>query len=190
MKEDSLTEEEAKDILRKHAPDERTFGIVLRHSLKGQEISLRIAKKINKNDNNNVKVDEHFIKTACILHDIGRFRHPPGKQTIKHGIAGAEIMRKLGFEKIARVCERHLGVGISKQDIKQQGLDIPLKDYMPETIEEKIIAYADNLAFGDKECTIQELIERFVKEIGPFMREKIIKLHNEIEELCGGENLL
>lgn len=172
-----MNEEKAIELLRKYAPDKRTFKIVLAHCKKGQEIALRIAADIPK-------ADKEFIKVASILHDIGRFKCPPKtKENIKHGIIGAEILRKEGLDKYARVAERHLGAGITKDDIKKQKLNLPLKDYVPKTIEEKIIAYADNLVFGNKEGTIQHVIERFSKEIGKECAERVKKLHNEIEKL-------
>lgn len=174
-----ISEKKAVELLRKYAPDEKTFRIVLAHSKKGQEIALKIAKNIPEADN-------EFIKIAMLLHDIGRFKCPPRtKNSIRHGIEGAKILRKENFFKYARVAERHLGVGITKEDIKKQKLDLPLKDYIPESIEEKIIAHADNLLFGDKEGTIQQVIERYTKEISKEYGERIKKFHNELEKLKG-----
>ena len=109
-----ISEKKAVKLLRKYAPDEKTFRIVLAHSKKGQEIALKIAKNIPEADN-------EFIKIAMLLHDIGRFKYPPRtKDSIRHGIEGAKILRKENFFKYARVAERHLGVGITKEDIKKQ----------------------------------------------------------------------
>ena len=145
-------------LLRKYASDEDSFKIVLAHSKKVTEIALRLAGKINK------PVDTEFIKQAAMLHDIGRFRFPPGHKSAHHGVAGAEIMRAEGFPKIARVCERHLGAGISKAVAEKLGL--PAKDYFPETVEEKLICYADRLTGNDKEIPFEEEKTRFEREYG------------------------
>ena len=43
----------------------------------------------------------------------------------------------------ARTCERHVGVGLAREDILAQGLPLPMRDMVPKTIEEIIICYAD-----------------------------------------------
>ena len=61
----------------------------------------------------------------------------------------------------ARVCERHTGAGITKADIVQQGLPMPLRDFTPETLAEKVICYADKFyskSRPDHEKTIEEAI--------------------------------
>lgn len=170
-----MDESQAIKLLRKYAPNETVFKIVLAHSKAVQKIALRIAKKIKS-------IDIDFIKTASLLHDIGRFKCPPdSRDNYRHGIAGAEILRKENLPKHALVAERHLGVGIKKQDIKEQKLDMPLKDFVPLTKEEKIITYADKLVFGDKEGTLQMVIERYRKELGKKYVERIKKFAKEIE---------
>ena len=56
---------------------------------------------------------------------------------------------------------------------------------MPETVEEKIINYADSLIFENKEITIEQVYERYRKEVGEKLVEKTKKLHEEIEKLRG-----
>lgn len=169
-----VNEKEAIELLKKYSKDEKSFEIVLAHSKKVQEIALRLSEGKN--------ADKEFISVASLLHDIGRFDCPPGEKTIYHGIVGAEILRKEKVgESFAKVCERHLGSGISKADIIEQGLDLPKKDYIPETMEEKIIALADNLTFGDREGTIEEVYERFKKEINVKTADKAMRLYREVK---------
>jgi len=171
-----LTEKEALKLLRKHFDSEEAFKKVLKHSKAVQKAALNVAKDIPD-------VDVDFIKMGSLLHDIGRSKHPPGKGSIKHGVAGAEILRKEGFEDYALVAERHLGVGISKEDIIEQGLDLPAKDYIPVSKEEKIIAYADNLVFGDEIKDDEAVVERFRKELGEKYAERVERFHRGIEKL-------
>jgi len=177
-----MDEKQAIELLKKYAPDEGSFKDVLEHSKAVQKVALRIAEDIIANKH---YVDVKFLIGACILHDIGRFKTGKhGKNLIQHGILGAEILRKEGLdERYALVCERHLGSGINKEDIQEQGLDLPLKDYVPESIEEKIVNYADSLIFRDKEITIEQVYERYRKEVGEKLVEKTKKLHEEIEKL-------
>ena len=178
-----MDEKQAIALLKKHSTDENAFKAVLAHSRTVQKKALETAEAI-KRRNTDIKIDTDFIKTACILHDIGRFKYPPGRDSIKHGLAGAELLRREGLnEEYARVCERHLGAGIPKEDVEKRNLPIPPKDYIPETIEEKIIAYADNLSSQNSICTSKDAVERFTKEIGSEAGERVKKLHNEIESL-------
>jgi uncharacterized protein len=92
-----------------------------------------------------IKIDRRLVAVASLLHDVGRTK----TQGIDHGVVGAQIIRNLNvksdpyLEKVALICERHLGGGISKGEALKLGL--PEKDYIPKTIEEKIVAYCDNM---------------------------------------------
>lgn len=56
---------------------------------------------------------------------------------------GSEILNLEGYPKHALVAERHTGVGLCKEDIIKDNLPLPHQDYIPVSIEEKIISYAD-----------------------------------------------
>jgi uncharacterized protein len=175
-----MDEKSAIQLLKKHSDDEKSYKIVLAHSKAVQKVALDIAEKIKAKGH---KVDIEFIKTAVLLHDIGRFKCKPGTpESIKHGVAGAQTLREEGIdERYALVCERHLGAGISKEEVKKQGLPLPEKDYVPQTIEEKIIAHADNLLWGTKPKTIKDVVERFNKEVGENAGRKMQALNDELE---------
>lgn len=180
-----LTVQQAEKILEEYAPDSKTFQLVLQHSKAVQNVALSLAKAIKKRGH---KVDLELIETGSILHDLGRFSAPPKtKESVKHGIIGAKILRKKGLLKHAKIAETHLGAGISKEEIIKQKLPLPKRDFLPKTVEEKIIAYVDKIVFGDRLGTISEVVERFEKEGLPHSaRQRLIKLHNEIEKLRGG----
>ena len=165
-------------LLRKHATSDDAFTIVLRHSKKVAEIALRYGKQIPG-------IDLNFLECAALLHDIGRFRCPPGSpQSIRHGIVGAEILRKEGVEeRYAHICERHIGAGITAEDIREQKLDLPPQDFLPITKEEKIIAHADNIGKHDREWTLQEAVDRFTRELGPKYGKRIKQLAEEVEAM-------
>lgn len=96
------------------------------------------------------EVDPVFVEEAAMLHDIGvvlcdapRIHCLGTRQYIEHGYLGAEILRQEGLPKHAAVAERHTGTGITIEQIVREDLPIPLKDYSPRTLEEKLICYAD-----------------------------------------------
>ena len=71
-------------------------------------------------------------------------------------------------ERYARVCERHTGAGLTLDDIVSQDLPLPHQDMQPETIEEKLICYADKFyskTHLDREKTIEQA-ERSLAKFG------------------------
>lgn len=85
-----------------------------------------------------------------MLHDIGVIKvNSPKLGTtgelpyICHGNQGRIILEAEDLPQHALVAERHTGVGISKQQIIERNLPIPQRDMLAESIEEKIISYAD-----------------------------------------------
>lgn len=161
-------------LIKKYSLDKNSYDRVLTHSKKVNEIAMRIARQIQG-------VDLDFVNEASMLHDIGRFS---AKKVIQHGIEGARILKEEGYdERFQRVCCCHLGAGISKEEIKKKKLDLPLADYEPISIEEKIITVADNLVFGFREGTIDEVLYRFEKELGKDVARKVEKLYNEVMSL-------
>ena len=72
----------------------------------------------------------------------------------------------MGFdERLALIAERHIGAGITKEEAIELGL--PPKDYLPVTLEEKIVAHADNLIFGTERVEIDAVIKKFEKRLDP-----------------------
>jgi uncharacterized protein len=160
------------EILKRYSRDERYFDIVLRHSLEvlAKSIELINRKKLYGS------IDLDLVVSGSILHDIGTFEFLEDKKKegyIRHGIIGGEILRGLGLEKEARIAERHTGSGLAKEEIIKNGWDLPHKDFLPESLEEKIICYADK--FSSKNPEKKDTPETIIKEFenygkGPLQR--------------------
>ncbi|WP_229074626.1 HD domain-containing protein [Actinoplanes sp. DH11] len=89
-------------------------------------------------------VDTDLVRAGCLLHDIGVYRLAPSDAYVRHGVLGAELLAELGLpEVLCRFCSHHTGVGITAADVTQQGLPMPVADYLAETPEERIVMYAD-----------------------------------------------
>jgi len=161
---------------------------VRRHCIKVAEVALKIADKIKKRGHN---IDLELIKKGALLHDIGRaITHDP----FKHFILSGDILRKEGFDhRIVKIVERHFSAGVTKDEAIK--LQLPIIDsFMPETIEEKIVCYADKVVKGDKEITFEQFLKRLdeLKNSNPetswFIdktKERAIKLKQELETLAG-----
>ncbi|MFW9902194.1 MAG: HDIG domain-containing metalloprotein [Candidatus Thorarchaeota archaeon] len=159
----------------------RTLKIPLsirRHSEKVADKAMEIANKIKK-----VKVDLDLIEIGALLHDIGRTK----THGFKHALIGGKILRQRGFsEKLARICETHILGGLDKEDAKNVGL--PEKDFLPKTLEEKIICLADKQMAGTREVSIQNRFNRWFQKYGRSKillksKKRIEKIQKEIENL-------
>jgi uncharacterized protein len=140
------------------------------------EHSKAVCKKA-LNLSSNFDVDIELVKSGALLHDIGRCK----TNSIDHGIVGAEILNNLGFElEISNIALRHIGAGIPKEEAQLMGL--PPKNYIPLTLEEKIVAHADNLIHGNKEVNLDFVIKKWTEKLGKNHPSipRIIKLHYEI----------
>ena len=133
-------------IIEKYYPEDNELRrLLLHHSRQVTERALSIV-----DHHPELEINRDFVYCAAMLHDIGIFLtyapsiHCQGNAPyLLHGRLGAEIMRKEGYEDIARVCERHTGTGLTKENIRQQKLPLPEEDFRPETWAEKLICYAD-----------------------------------------------
>jgi uncharacterized protein len=133
-------------IIDKYYPaDNALKHILITHS---QSVTRRALQIVSSHPE--LGMDAQFVEEAAMLHDIGIvFCDAPGIQCfgkepyICHGRLGAEILRAEGYPKHARVCERHTGAGLTKAEILQQHLPLPAEDFLPETLEEQVICYAD-----------------------------------------------
>jgi uncharacterized protein (TIGR00295 family) len=145
---------------------------VINHCKAVRKIAVRIAKKAHANI--------QLVEAGALLHDIGRSK----TQGIMHGAEGAKIAIALGLpESLVNIIERHLGAGIPKEDTAALGL--PVKDYVPITLEEKIVAHADNLIDNDRPHPIEKEVEKALQKGQTKHAERLMKLHQELSTLCG-----
>ena len=145
-------------------------GLLLRHSEDVARKALDAAKRRPE-----LNIDQQFVLEAAMLHDIGIFKtnapeiHCFGSEPyLRHGILGAELLRNEDLPKHAIVCERHTGAGLTKKEIVEFHLPLPPADFVPVSIEEQLICFADcffSKAKSEKEKSV-ESIRRKMKKIG------------------------
>ena len=173
-------------IIDKYYPEEEGMHqasalrqLLLQHSSQVADRCLLIAR-----NHPELHADESFLKEAAMLHDIGiRWCYAPSilckgsEPYIRHGLIGAELLRREGYERHARVCERHTGTGITRWQIERQQLPLPLADYIPETLEEQIVCYADK--FYSKSRPDSPLtVEQAAQSLEKFGHEGVEKFFN------------
>ena len=151
-----------------YSEDNELRHILLTHS---QSVARKALQIVSSHPE--LHLDAQFVEEAAMLHDIGIFMtDAPGIQCfgsqpyICHGRLGEELLRREGYERHARVCERHTGAGITCEEIIKQGLPLPHQNFLPETLEEKVICYADKFfskTHLDREKTIEKAEKSLVK---------------------------
>lgn len=145
--------------------------------------SLEIAERL-KDDGIDVNID--LVETGALLHDIGRVK----EHGIKHGIVGYKILKGEGFsENICRIARNHIGSGISKKEATELGL--PAVDFIPETLEQKVVSYADNLTEEKDTLSFEEVLSDWKGEFGPNSNQVgMLKLQKaELEDYITGNEM-
>lgn len=147
---------------------------VLKHcelvSAKAFELASKIAK--------HTRIDMELCRVGGLLHDIGRVK----SYSIDHGVIGAEMLKDHPI--LARIAESHIGGGIDKEEAERVGL--PVKDYAPISIEEKVVCYADKLVQGDRYADdISEEVVKLEKKLGKDHSsiKRLKKIEEEIKKL-------
>ena len=159
-----------------YVPDSHLRHLLVTHSTSVADLAVKIAQAHPE-----LEADQTFVYEAAMLHDIGIFRcHAPSihcmgdEPYICHGRIGAELMRAEGYPRHARVCERHTGAGLTKHDIISQKLPLPEEDFLPETIEEKVICYADKF-YSKTRLNHEKSFEEALRSLQKFGEEGVLR---------------
>jgi uncharacterized protein len=95
-------------------------------------------------------IDLELLTEASLLHDIG-IKHCDAPELlchgtepyIRHGLLGRQMLEAEGLPRHALFCVRHTGSGIPREEVRAQALPLPDDDYLPVSLEEKILCIAD-----------------------------------------------
>ena len=145
---------------------------VITHCMVVRDVALKISEYVN--------VDKKLVEAGALLHDIGRGT----THGIRHAVEGARIAYDIGLSyKLVFIIERHIGAGIPAEEAER--LKLPKKDYLPITLEEKIIAHADNLVDGEVRQSIHDEVDAAVRKGLKNTAARLVALHKELIDLCG-----
>jgi len=154
---------------------------VIDHCKNVTRLAMKIADAFKRQGFN---VDLALVEAGALMHDLGR----SSTHGVEHGAVGGELARRIRLpEPLARIIERHVGAGITAEEAERIGLSGG--SYVPETLEEKIVAYADKLIEGNRQVDIEVTVEKFARELGgdhPAL-DRLRALHEEVVSLIGPE---
>lgn len=164
-------------IIDKYYPaDSALRRLLLTHSRAVRDLALEIGRR------SGLPLDLDFVSQAAMLHDIGIYMcdapdiHCHGTEPyIRHGIIGAELLRREGLPCHALVCERHTGAGLTAEEIERQGLPLPHHDMLPISLEEKLICYADKFYSKSGDPTRCKTLDRVRNSMAGFGSDSLAR---------------
>ena len=152
---------------------------VIRHCIAVADLAVETARQL---EGRGLKIDVALVEAGALLHDLGRSRN----HTIDHALIGSQIAQSMGLpEQLINIIKRHVGAGITAEEA--QWLGWPKDIYSPQTVEEKIVCYADKLIDYGKRIPIEKEIEKLQKENKMQAAERVRKLNEEITNLLGNK---
>jgi len=164
----------------------KAYTILVTHGQQVAQKALRVAEKVY-----DPGPDLDFIERAAMLHDIGIFLtdtpqlgcngiHP----YIRHGVLGFDLLMEAGCPELALVCERHVGVGIGIDDIRNFKLPLPQREMVPISIEEQIICYSDKFySKNGNGClkTPQKTVGEIISSLEKYGPDKVSRFKKWVE---------
>ena len=181
-------------IERYYTPGNDDYRVLVLHSRQVAQLAVALGQRLIEQHE---PVDIEFVEEAAMLHDIGmRYTDAPGihchgtEPYIMHGILGRKMLDGMGLYRHGRVCERHTGTGITADEIISQHLPItPPRDLLPESIEEKLVCYADKFFSKSRPQDPPKTVDRVRVSLAKF-GEDTVRRFNEMLELFGDPSSL
>jgi len=176
-------------IIHKHIdPASLTYRYYLPHVVLVTQKALQAARRLNL-----AEAQLRFIEEAAMLHDIGIIKVKAEEigctgdlPYLCHLSEGRAILEREGLPGHALVAERHAGVGISKEEIMERNYPLPPRDMLAESLEEKIISWAD-LFYGKYpgKVWVERPQEKVRQGLAKFGQDKV-KRFDEWQALFAG----
>jgi uncharacterized protein len=177
---------EVKKILKREYPhEEPAYSVFVEHSNAVAELACSISDRVGGRTD--------FVLEAAWLHDVGmKYTRAPGigclgeEPYLKHGIIGREICEREGLREHGLVCERHVGTGLTAAEIREQQLPLPCREMLCQTLEERIVCYADQ--FFSKSTPDTLTVEEVRKRVGRHGNETLRRfesMHLEFGSAAG-----
>ncbi|MCL4331903.1 MAG: tRNA (cytidine(56)-2'-O)-methyltransferase [Candidatus Thermoplasmatota archaeon] len=161
-------ERECLEILREEGADSK----LVEHSLAVGKIAMELALRCH--------ADIAVVRAGALLHDVGRTK----SHGINHAVEGGAILNRREIAPVVvSIVERHIGAGIDEKEALELGL--PPRDYTPRTLEEKIVAQADNLVAGKIKIPLEKTLQNYSRKGLLAQADRIMRLQEEIKTICG-----
>ncbi|HMD78377.1 MAG TPA: HDIG domain-containing protein [Nitrososphaerales archaeon] len=165
------SEEEAVALHRKHGSSDR----IIEHCKTVTKVAKILADEFNRRG---ITVDTKAVVAGAMLHDIGRSR----TQTVRHGVEGSGIVEKEGADRVVvEIVRKHVGAGLVPEEAEKLGL--PELDYVPKTLEERIVCFSDKMVASNNVRPFDEEVHRFTIKSHDVAR--LLALKRKLQEELG-----
>lgn len=138
---------------------------IVAHSLAVKEVAVKLAQALQ---GKGISVDQDLIASSALLHDIAKHICLNKDEDVHHPEAGAQILRKEGYERVADIVSQH-------------GLDAILNSDL-DSWEAKIVYYADKRVKGDQVVSLDQRLD-YLRERYPDSLSVINQTEPLIKEL-------
>ncbi len=126
------------------------------------------------------QADMKTVIAGALLHDIGRSKD----HTIMHAYLGSKIVEGYGLSPVlVDIVRKHTGAGLDQEDVEE--MNLPPGDYMPATLEEKIVAHADNMVSDNRVVLHRHSVDKLMAKGANRGALRIELLHQELSALYG-----
>lgn len=155
--------------------DSIAFNYYYTHCRKVTEMAVMLAER-----HPGLDINMDMVIRGSMLHDIGIVKTNAPEigcfgsyPYIAHTYLGREILESEGMHDIAPICERHVGVGLTADDIRQNNFPLPHRDMVPLTLEEKLVCYADKFySKSDKHLVVPRTLDQVKEKISKYGDDK------------------
>jgi uncharacterized protein len=137
---------------------------IVEHSMQVMNVSLAIIDNLKSG----VPVNRDLVIAAALLHDITKTRSLVTKE--RHDTSGGELLRELGFPRIAEIVEQHVII----QNLNLEG----------RLEEREIVYYADKRVLHNTIVTIEERVQDLVQRYGTVEEIRNLILQNKSQVLA------
>ena len=119
-----------------------------------------------------------LIETGALLHDLGRAT----THSVHHALEGVRLAQAEDLaDSVISVIKRHVGAGITDEEAERLGW--PKDNYMPQSLEEKIVCYADKCIGGGERVPVEVTIQKLRDQTLCDAAARVRKLYIEITDL-------
>ena len=173
-------------IERYYTPGNDDYRVLVSHSRQVAQLAVALSQRLI---DKGIPIDIEFVEEAAMLHDIGMCRTiAPGiycfgnEPYILHGSIGRQMLDGMGLFRHGRVCERHTGTGLTAAEIIDEQLPIvPPRDLLPETLEEKVVCYADKFFSKSRPDEGAKTVERARQSLAKFGASTLARFDQMID---------
>jgi len=178
---------------KKFAATDTVLDLIWTHSNVIVDVSLYL---LDHFEFDKTELVREVVIQAALLHEIGVYacdgfewvpgQPPTNRPYIQHGVVGAWILQQEGYSPpVVQAAFCHIGMGLTAEDIRSHGLELPETDMMPQTMLQKFMTYASKFHSKTPQFRSNQEIQDSLAKFSP---EKV-QMFESLEKMFGVPDL-